>query len=70
MEAREGAIVSADGVMDCNKGSFVAKDMHEALLNACQATNQLSIEAHITVSNTTQGGPARIVTFSLDVSVR
>ncbi|MFC1601396.1 DUF4038 domain-containing protein, partial [Candidatus Sumerlaeota bacterium] len=70
VEAREGAAFSADGVMDCNKGSFVAKDMDEILLKACQATNQLSIEAYLTVSNTDQGGPARIVTFSLDSGSR
>ena len=64
VEAREGATLSDDGAMDCTTGSFVAAGIDEALLNACKATNQLSIEAHVTVSNTNQGGPARIVSFS------
>lgn len=70
VEGREGAAFSADGAMDSNKGSFVAADIEEDLLNACKAANQLSIEAHITVSNTDQSGPARIVSFSNDSVTR
>jgi hypothetical protein len=40
------------------------------VINACMATNEITIEAWAKPANTTQGGPARIVTFSVDGSNR
>lgn len=40
------------------------------LFDACQATNQLTIEAWVEPANLNQGGPARVVTFSDGTSLR
>ncbi|MGD8993398.1 MAG: fibronectin type III domain-containing protein, partial [Desulfobacterales bacterium] len=40
------------------------------VIDACRATNEISIEAWLKPANTTQGGPARIVTLSKDTSYR
>ena len=40
------------------------------VLNACQATNEITVEAWVTPANTSQGGPARIVTMSQNTGVR
>ena len=42
----------------------------DALLEACHASNELTIEAVITPANVTQTGPARIVSFSTDTGRR
>jgi hypothetical protein len=44
-------------------GTFVAQDIAQALLDACQLTRQLSIEALVTPEDLRQRGPARIVSF-------
>jgi PKD repeat protein len=67
---RPGAAFTADGAMNCNDGAFTALHVDEALLKACRATNQFSIEARITTSSTNQSGPARIVSFSQDTGSR
>jgi hypothetical protein len=41
-----------------------------ALIEALQASNEITIEAWVTPANTTQGGPARIVTLSADAYAR
>ncbi len=51
-------------------GSAVAADADARLLDACRASNALTIEATLTPANVTQEGPARIVTFSSDPSSR
>jgi hypothetical protein len=51
-------------------GSCLAADADQRLLEACKASNELTIEATITPANTTQEGPARIVTFSTDPTHR
>ena len=51
-------------------GSSVAADADARLLEACRASNALTIEATLTPANVTQEGPARIVTFSSDPSTR
>jgi hypothetical protein len=45
-------------------------DAATKVIEACQATNEISIEAWITPANTTQSGPARIVTLSSNPSNR
>jgi len=56
--------------MDLAGGAFLADDVDGALLAACKQSNQLSIEAVLTPANISQGGPARIVTFSNDAGSR
>ncbi len=57
-------------VMDLTGGSFAAENADARLLAACQATNQLSIEALITPAKASQVGPARIITFSSGTDTR
>jgi hypothetical protein len=40
------------------------------IIDACMATDEITMEAWIRPANTTQGGPARIVTLSASPSVR
>jgi hypothetical protein len=40
------------------------------IIEACKATNEISIEAWVKPANTTQAGPARIVTLSKNLSYR
>lgn len=47
-------------------GSVVAHGLEEQLLRACRRTNELTIAVRLVSANTTQGGPARIVSFSSD----
>jgi hypothetical protein len=56
--------------MQIGKGAILAKDMDDDLLEACKSSNQLTVEAVITTSSLEQRGPARIITFSRDVSRR
>jgi hypothetical protein len=51
-------------------GACLALDADQQLIEACKASNELTIEATIKPANTTQGGPARIVTFSTDPTHR
>ncbi len=51
-------------------GSSAAADADARLLEACRASNALTIEATLTLANISPEGPARIVTFSSDPSSR
>ncbi len=51
-------------------GACVAEGVDRELLEACRQTNELTVEAALTPANVTQGGPARIVTFSNDPGSR
>jgi hypothetical protein len=64
------AAFDRSGAMVLSGGKFLPRDMDDALLAACRETGQLTIEAIITPDNLTQGGPARIVTFSRDSNSR
>ncbi len=66
IEARDDATINEVGEMVIGKGAFVANDVNDKLLNACQKTNQLTIEGVITISKMDQAGPARIISFSMD----
>ena len=62
--ARGRAVFGRFYEMDLGGGAVVAEETDEALLEACKASGELTLEATITPGNVTQGGPARIVTFS------
>lgn len=51
-------------------GSFPIEGAGATLLAACRKSNELTIEATLRPDNLTQGGPARIVTFSSNASSR
>ncbi len=70
IEAQGDAKVTEDGEMDLSNGSFLANNINEVLLNACKESNQLTIECLVTTDNLEQSGPARIITFSKDVTHR
>lgn len=64
VEARGRAKYNRYFDMDCAGGAFVAEKIGRILLDACQKTNELTLEAAITPGRSEQTGPARIVTFS------
>ena len=51
-------------------GAYLVKDADSALLDACRASGQLTIEALIEPDHLKQNGPARIVTFSTSAGER
>jgi hypothetical protein len=67
---RGKAEISKAGSMKLAGGSFVAEGRNSRLLEACSQSNELTIEAVLTSHNTTQQGPARIVSFSTDHNSR
>jgi hypothetical protein len=67
---RNAARLDHDSAMLLNGGSCVATNADAPLLALCRAANELSIEATLTPAHITQEGPARIVTFSTDPSIR
>ena len=56
--------------MALTRGSFTVEGADQSLLDACRKTNQITVEAVVLTHSLTQGGPARIVTFSRDASNR
>lgn len=56
--------------LDLESGAALAADVDDALLQACRASNQLTVEVLVTAEKPTQAGPARIVTFSSSASSR
>ena len=67
---RDDARIGAGGGMVLGRGAMLAQGADTALLDACKASNQLSIETLVTPGDTKQGGPARIVSFSQDAYKR
>jgi len=67
---RNAARLDHNSAMLLNGGSCVATNAGARLLEACRASNALTIEATLTPANITQDGPARIVTFSSDPANR
>lgn len=53
-----------DGSANLSGGSLVAEDGAQKLLDACRASNQLSVEAVFTSETLDQRGPTRIISFS------
>ncbi len=70
LEVRGKAKVYSSGELEIGEGAFLAQGVNEELQRACQQTNQLTIEAVVTVSKTDQSGPARIISFSKDTARR
>ena len=68
--SHDGASINEDGQMDLISGAFLAENVNSDLLTACQESNQLTIECVVTTDNLNQSGPARIISFSKDVSHR
>ena len=65
------AVTWDDGALTLNKPTIVESGENAIkLYHAARATNEIAIEAWITPANTTQDGPARIVTMSLDSQKR
>ena len=70
IESRGEATIGEDGQMDLTGGAFLAEDVNDTLLAACQASNQLTLECLVTTDNLDQSGPARIISFSSDSTHR
>lgn len=70
IETHDGASINEDGEMDVTGGTVYAKSVNDSLLTSCQHSNQLTIECMITTENLNQNGPARIITFSKDITHR
>jgi len=70
IESRGSAKIGEDGQMDLTGGAFLTKDVNDALLSACQESNQLTLECLVTTDNLDQDGPARIISFSKDSTHR
>lgn len=69
-EKRGKARINDAGVMELAGGSFVAEEIGNQLLEACTRSNELTVEVVLKANNTTQSGPARIVSFSTDHNSR
>ena len=70
IEPRGDVTIGGDGQMELTGGAFLAKDVNETLLAACQESHQLTLECLVTTSNLNQEGPARIISFSNDITHR
>ena len=70
IEVRDDAKINDAGEMVIGKGAFISRGINDQLKIACQKTDQLSIEAVVTISEMDQWGPARIVSFSKDTARR
>ena len=70
LELSGKAIYGLDNCLDLASGAAKIEGADENLLQACQKTNQLTIEASITSDNLKQTGPARIISFSENASSR
>ena len=70
IEPRDNAKVSEDRQMDLTGGAFLTKNANDTLLDACQQSNQLTLECLVTTDNLDQDGPARIISFSNDATHR
>jgi hypothetical protein len=60
-----------DGVLNINAASLIASDgVATKLIDGITATQEITLEAWVTPSNTSQNGPARIATLSSDIGNR
>jgi len=66
VRARGSAKITKSGAMGLARGAYLAEGAGKRLLAACKKSNQLAVEAIITPANLSQGGPARIISFSRD----
>lgn len=70
IELLNGAYITEDGQLDVSDGIILPKNVNETLLDECQKSNQFTLECLITTDNLGQSGPARIITFSNDITHR
>ncbi len=70
VKPRDEARIGTDGAMVLGRGAMLANNVDDALLKACKASGQLSIEAILTPGDTKQNGPVRIISFSQDAYKR
>ena len=70
IEPRGDAKIGEDGQMDLTGGAFLTKNVNDKLLEACQLSDQLTLECLVTTDNLDQDGPARIISFSKDSTHR
>lgn len=66
LQARGAASVAKDGSLELSGGSFELTGLAERLLAACRTSHALTVDVEFTAADTQQGGPARIVSFSVD----
>jgi len=66
LEPRGAAKLDSRGAMVLAKGAVIVHGGNDALLAACKATNELTVEAVLNAADVEQGGPARIISFSTD----
>lgn len=55
-----------NNIMRLDGGALIAENASDALLEACRATNQLTLAVRFTSTSLDQRGPARIASFSAD----
>jgi hypothetical protein len=70
IEARGEAREDWEGALTVGRGSYAVHGADDALLAACRRSGALTVEAVLVAGNLTQGGPARIVSFSSDAYSR
>jgi len=58
------------GLEILDKSTIIAKTLPSKIYNECNTTNEISIEAWVLPQNSTQVGPARVITMSKDGSDR
>ncbi|MBT3381850.1 MAG: LamG domain-containing protein [Lentisphaerae bacterium] len=70
LKPRGRARLNHDFAAELAGGAYLVEGADTSLLQACRETNELTVEALVRPANLTQGGPARIVTFSTDPGSR
>lgn len=70
IEPRDNVSITQDGQMGLTGGAFLDQNVNGTLLAACKESNQLTLECLVTTDNLKQSGPARIISFSNDISHR
>lgn len=66
LQPRGHGRVDAHYALLTDGGAYIVEGANEAILEACRASNELTVEAWIRPLVASQGGPARIVSFSTD----
>lgn len=68
---RGKAKIDKHGAMQLSGGAYLLPaEVNAKLLEVCKRSGELSIEVVLKTSNTSQSGPARIVSFSQDANLR
>lgn len=70
LERRGKAKIDKEGIMQLSSGACLPKGRNAKLLEACSRSDELSLEVTLMTSQSSQSGPARIVSFSRDANAR